>query len=209
VNLYNTLAATDGFRGDTAVHSPPDGPIPLGLYDLVITRVLEARLATLDGKDIDVGTEPLDPGDSNIPLADHLRKVVCRELAGLPLQDRVREQINLCNRLIAALHQLLGDELVGESVATGARRLVYLRRVAQTRHADSETPDTPLGQGCLLTGTRLDPSLVSQLRKEIGTADRVDILCSFIKWSGVRILQDTLRAFTAVYLPEILAYLAA
>jgi HKD family nuclease len=49
----------------------------------------------------------------------------------------------------------------------------------------------------LLTGTRLDPSLVAQLRKEIGTADRVDILCSFIKWSGVRILQDTLRAFTA------------
>jgi superfamily II DNA or RNA helicase len=179
------------------VHSPPDSPIPLGLYDLVITRLLETRLATLDAKDIDVGTEALDPGDSNIPLADHLRQVVCRELAGLPLQDRVREQINLCNRLIAALHELLGDALVGESVATGARRLVYLRKVAQTRHADAERPDTPLGQGCLLTGTRLDPSLVSQLRKEIGTADRVDILCSFIKWSGVRILQDTLRAFTA------------
>src|SRR5205823_983769 len=57
-------------------------------------------------------------------------------------------------------------------------------------------PDTPLAVGCLLTGTRLDPSLVSQLRKEIQSATRIDILCSFIKWGGVRILEQELREFT-------------
>ena len=51
--------------------------------------------------------------------------------------------------------------------------------------------------GCLLAGTRLDPSLVSQLVKELASADQVDILCSFIKWSGIRILADHLRAWTA------------
>ena len=65
------------------------------------------------------------------------------------------------------------------------------------REAGVERPDTPLALGCLLAGTRLDPSLVSQLRKELASADRVDILCSFIKWSGIRILEDDLRAFTA------------
>jgi superfamily II DNA or RNA helicase len=60
-----------------------------------------------------------------------------------------------------------------------------------------ERPDTPPGVGCLLTGgARLDLSLVSQLRKELQTADRVDILCSFIKWSGIRILEEALRAFS-------------
>ena len=59
------------------------------------------------------------------------------------------------------------------------------------RHSDR--PDTPLARSALLTGTRLDPSLGSQLRKEIATADRVDILCSFIKWSGLRVLLDDLR----------------
>jgi HKD family nuclease len=54
-----------------------------------------------------------------------------------------------------------------------------------------------LGLGCLLTGTRLDPSLVSQLCKEIQTADRVDVLCSFIKWSGIRILEEALGSFAA------------
>jgi HKD family nuclease len=60
-----------------------------------------------------------------------------------------------------------------------------------------ERPDTPLALGSLLAGTRLDPSLFSQLRKELASADRVDVLCSFIKWSGVRILDGDLRAFTA------------
>jgi HKD family nuclease len=44
-----------------------------------------------------------------------------------------------------------------------------------------------------MTGTRQDPSLVSQLRKEIASSDGVDILCSFVKWSGVRILEESLR----------------
>ena len=55
-----------------------------------------------------------------------------------------------------------------------------------------DRPDTPLGLGCLLAGTRLDPTLVSQLRKELVSTNRVDILCSFIKWSGIRILADDL-----------------
>jgi HKD family nuclease len=44
--------------------------------------------------------------------------------------------------------------------------------------------------------TSLDPSLLSQLRKEIFTSDRLDILCSFIKWGGIRVLGDELKAFT-------------
>ena len=62
-----------------------------------------------------------------------------------------------------------------------------------TAESIMDRPDTPLSRSALLTGTRLDPSLGSQLRKEIATADRVDILCSFIRWSGLRILLDDLR----------------
>jgi HKD family nuclease len=57
-------------------------------------------------------------------------------------------------------------------------------------------PDTPLSFGCLLTATSSDPSLVSQLQQEILNADGIDILCSFIKWSGIRILRDELEEFT-------------
>jgi hypothetical protein len=149
--------------GDTVVHPPSDPSIPLGLYDLVVTQVLEAQLAALNTKLIDVGLADLDPGDSHVPLADHLRDTLRQQLGAIPTQDRIRAQISLCNRLIAILKEQLGDDLSGQCVADRAQRLLYLRKSDPGRPAP-DRPDTPLGQGCLLTGTRLDPSLVSQLR---------------------------------------------
>jgi hypothetical protein len=44
-------------------------------------------------------------------------------------------------------------------------------------------------------GPSRSPSLVSQLEKELASADRVDWLVSFIKWSGIRALKDALTRF--------------
>ncbi|MCD4718754.1 MAG: DEAD/DEAH box helicase family protein [Desulfobacula sp.] len=74
-----------------------------------------------------------------------------------------------------------------------AHRLI---QVQNTNFAKHSRPETPLSVGSLLTATSGDPSLVSQLKQEILHADRIDILVSFIKWSGIRIIQDELEEFT-------------
>jgi len=58
-------------------------------------------------------------------------------------------------------------------------------------------PETGLRRPWLFTSARNDPSLLSELRTELSASDRVDILVSFITWSGVRKLLDVLTQVTA------------
>ncbi|MBN2827494.1 MAG: DUF3427 domain-containing protein [Tissierellales bacterium] len=56
-------------------------------------------------------------------------------------------------------------------------------------------PKTSLAESTLFTGSN-GPSLESELKREIRTADRIDFLVSFIKFSGIRLLYDELKEFT-------------
>ncbi|MBM9530292.1 DUF3427 domain-containing protein [Desulfoprunum benzoelyticum] len=49
-------------------------------------------------------------------------------------------------------------------------------------------PHTPLGESSLFTGSPQEPQLAHELHEEMRSADGVDILVSFIKWSGLRLL---------------------
>jgi hypothetical protein len=118
-----------------------------------------------------------------------------RPSTALTGDDRVGLQARLCDQLIRLLTAGQGPE--EKLLVHTARRLLAVWPGGPDGPRRPERPDTPLALGCLLAGTRLDPSLVSQLRKELASADRVDILCSFIKWSGLRILEEDLRAFAA------------
>ena len=58
-------------------------------------------------------------------------------------------------------------------------------------------PVTGLRRPWLFTSARNNPSLLDELRAELGSVDKVDILVSFITWSGVRKLLDVLKLATA------------
>lgn len=49
-------------------------------------------------------------------------------------------------------------------------------------------PHTPLGESSLFTGSPQEPQLVHELIEEMRSSDEVDVLVSFIKWSGLRLL---------------------
>ncbi len=170
-------------------------PLAPGLYEQVVDRLLERRLSALEASSIEVDDEKFDLAESHGILADHLRRVIREVLAGLIGEDRLVRQVELVNRLLRELDS--ADSEGNRWLSTPPHRLLSIWPVGPFGGGKPERPDTPLALGSLLAGTRLDPSLVSQLRKELASADRVDILCSFIKWSGMRILGEDLRAFTA------------
>jgi superfamily II DNA or RNA helicase len=177
------------------VQPEPTPILPFGLYDLILNQLLEEQLARVDPSSVCIEDGRLDPGDSHTALSGYIQQLVSRTLVGFAGEERLRRQIELCNQIVGLLAAAGREDLARETIGPSGRRLLSLRRLERSGRAAPERPDTPLGMGCLLTGTRLDPSLVSQLRKEFQSADRVDILCSFIKWSGVRILEEALTVF--------------
>jgi len=162
--------------------------LPVGLYEQVISNALDADIAEAKSCGLKVEACEFDAGDSHAHIAQYLAHHLGRAFQSLPAESRIEKQVVLANKVI--------DLLVADAPAAfdgDQARLMRAELLLAVFQTPVERPDTPLSLSCLMTGTRQDPSLVSQLRKEIATADRVDILCSFVKWSGVRILEDAFR----------------
>lgn len=180
-------------RYDCAVSNPAQG-----LYEALVTRALHESLAT---PDLAAGLRDLDPGAAPLYLARYVHDRVLQALKGVPKKDGLGRQITLVNQLLG----LLGaeDEPVvdeGDHVLVPGRLLEWLVSTAPAglvEPAPPVRPKIPLSSSELLVNGRHDLSVASEVRRELQSADRVDLLISFLKFSGVRILQDELGDFLA------------
>jgi superfamily II DNA or RNA helicase len=167
-----------------------------GLYEHIVNEFLSKNLFDIDDKHKHLSR--LNDADSNDYLAQYLYRVLSHGLSEIKGdkngKTKIDKQIEICNAIVDILNSY-GIETQGLDVSETAEKLMAV--LDENLSFDFSRPDTPLSLGALLTGTRQDPSLVSQLKKEILSSDRVDILCSFIKWSGIRIIQEELKEFTS------------
>ncbi|HEV7764088.1 MAG TPA: DUF3427 domain-containing protein [Thermoanaerobaculia bacterium] len=166
--------------------------LPPGLYDLPITNEIARELHQLDRAQLSADERELDPADADLTLARHLAGTVRQALAGVKDEDRVARQVEIVNELLASVAAIDRDD----HLALPPRRLASVHRIdalrGDTRPAD---PLIPLGQSDLLVNARGEPSVGQAIQREIASADRIDLLCAFIKWHGLRILEESLDAW--------------
>lgn len=158
--------------------------LPEGLYESLLTARLQELLDQHTATE--VLEEPLDDGDEPHILARHVGAVVERALA----TERNRERrLDLVNRVLGDLGDV-PDMLVGRS-----SQLFFVHRPSGPgiEYVPPERPATPLSDAALLTNSIGEPSLGSELRAELTTADSVDLLIAFVKWYGLRLLEPQLR----------------
>ena len=159
---------------------------PEGIYETLRTNGLTESLRQRD--DLDPAFELVEPALAPDVLARHIASIVGRAVADEPDEAR---RIALTNRLLAELARQ--DARVEDRIET----LMSIRRRSGTPVSRPIRPVTPLSAAALLTNAPDEPSLGSELRAELATADQVSLLCAFIKWHGLRVLEtalDDLRA---------------
>ncbi|MEV7034079.1 DUF3427 domain-containing protein [Streptomyces sp. NPDC093272] len=125
-------------------------------------------------------------------LALHISRVIQQRLNQLSPDKRVAAANDIIKSLAA---NSAGPETTDavELIADGPRQLLALAE-KEAPGVYAIRPLTPLSETALIINSPEDPSLGSELRAELATADRIDLLCAFVKWYGLRVLEDSLRA---------------
>src|SRR5690606_31956393 len=116
-------------------------------------------------------------------LARHIADLVDRRLRGV--RDPA-ERLQLANDVVELLQE------PAEAAESPARRLLAIRGTGLGARSPAR-PATPLTEAALLTNSPHEPALAAELRHEIASADRIDLLCAFVRWHGLRLLDEPLR----------------
>lgn len=165
-----------------------------GLYDLPLTADLREQIERLTAP-WRSRTEALDPADSNELLAKHVASIVRAILLTIPEEERLQRQAEVCNELLATLARATSSELHGDRLVAPAQRLTAVHRPTPFRQEPPAPPGIPLSQSDLLVNATGEPRVLAMLQSEIDSADRIDLLIAFIRWSGLRLVEEKLRAF--------------
>ena len=191
-----------------------------GLYEQVISEKLATLLSTLpEGRSDE---RRIDPAEAAEVLTGYLSGIVRQGLSEIgeaprpsknskeaTIPNSLAAQISLANEIISLIRKRtrsaqetsVGADTSDEDLIDAeGKQLLGITREKALPLAPREhlpRPETSLVETSLFTGTaNQEPSMESELKKEIQSADRIDLLVSFIKWSGYILLRPQLEAFT-------------
>ena len=190
--------------------------IAFGIYEQVINAIISSHLERLGGELAKIQTARMDTAESSKILAEYLAillRDVFDRIEGEA--DVLEKRVELCNRLIEHIGTVIEKGDLGfrpnpemahlvrsHIVGQDARLLLAIADKKKTRPALNANarpiirPDTSIAENSLFTGAAHEPSMVSEMKKEILSCDRIELLVSFIKWSGLRLIIDELQTFT-------------
>lgn len=164
-----------------------------GVYEKLITDDVRDELERFEA----AGWKAIDAevSSESAPhvLARYIGEAVGQRLAQVPAEDRVKVANRILEALTATNTPKSSDADSVSSIIEGPRQLLTLAR-QEAPGVYALRPLTPLSETSLITNSPEDLNLGSELRAELATADRIDLLCAFVKWYGIRVLEDSLRA---------------
>ena len=172
-----------------------------GIYEEIVNNKI---LKEINDENLIVGKEKLDSEEAKNILTQYIGNITktalkyvrddCKEP-----EEYLLKQIEICNGIIDLLKENLQDNELDElKISESAEVLTYVYSKINNISFNNEVirPETSISRTSLFTGSRKEPNLNEEMKKEIVSSDEICMLVSFIRWSGLRTILEELRTFT-------------
>jgi len=174
--------------------------ISRGIYETLLTESLVAELATL-AAGLQGSREKLRSAEAADRLSFHVARIVKHLVGAVDKKQRVRLGVKLTRHLIAGLVKVADSRLpaIADSIDLADRpvqpgeMLRAIHRVLPDGTVETiRHPMIPLLDTAILTNAPGEPSVGSQLLAEIHSADSIDLVMAFIRYTWIAPMLDTL-----------------
>jgi hypothetical protein len=139
----------------------------------------------------------LSTADAADRISWHLGRLIERALLDIGDRDRVRIGLEVARSLLDRLGEIVGIDDDSALASSGTVLHAVFRLNPDGSAARIEPPLIPVLDTTLLTNAPGEPTLWSQLRSEIESADQIDVVMAFIRRSGIAPLIEPLRRHCA------------
>ncbi len=157
--------------------------LPRGLYEVLLTQLLAEQLRETPPSE-NAELDDLRNAEAADRVALHLAKVVEAAIETAPEDERAVAAAQLAGRLV----DLVASEVKGLAemrLVEPARMLRAIRKqLPDGSYERVEKPLIPLLDTTLLTNAPGEPRVGHQIRAEIASADRIDLVMAFIRRSA-------------------------
>jgi hypothetical protein len=167
-----------------------------GIYEQLVTVGLRAKLEEV-ARSLPVDERPLSTADAADRISWQLGRLIERALLDIGDRDRVRIGLEVARSLLERMSEIVGIDDDSAPASSGTVLHAVFRRNPDGSAARIEPPLIPVLDTTLLTNAPGEPTLWSQLRSEIESADQIDVVMAFIRRSGIAPLLEPLRRHCA------------
>lgn len=177
-----------------------------GIYEQLINQMIHEEIKRLPIENYHLASEVLPRKQAAFLLSQYFSRILKKALGYLKDQDKDKtafQQIELANKLIKVLANELENQGIEENLIVTEGKI--LKAVIKKlnfpypkieEHIQSLYPLSGLSESELFTGNKSGISLESEIRKEIQSADEIQWIVSFVKYSGIRIFLKDLEEHT-------------
>lgn len=176
-----------------------------GIYEQIINKLFSHKLSLYDHNVYHIGTKVIGKKEAIDYLSRYLYGILQKLVTNLSeTEDGVEKSIKLINAIIRKLGEEFHiehyeDDLIdaSHSILTSIIDKTKCDYPDLQKYIQQITPLTSLTRSTLFTGSNNnDVNMISELKKEILSADEVRMLVSFIRLSGVNLMKGELKRLT-------------